>query len=492
MNLRKKLLTTFSGLALLALATAGVTVWAIAQWQNSERRLQGHYQRSLLLESVRTATFRAFKELPDAIISDDPDARQEFEAFLKPAEADFKRWAELADTQAEQKQVQQVRNAYIALIQDAREAFILVAQGQRDRAFAFLEKQLEGRDFIRFEKVTQQAVASDRQNRQYITQQTQNTRQTAQLVLAIAAFGTISLILLLAAYLASDLFAPLREVEEALDDAAKGDFKRRLSEERQDELGAVSRAFNRMMEAMAERQQISVLAAVPNGVVTDGMEDSTWQHLPSRVTLHRLVSQLRSRVAQLHHHNGFQGNAEFGRQQQAAIGQLDLLLQAVSRITDFGFPLDLNLARTDIRALLYDVPLRFQAELVERAVSVDLDIAPEVSYVVVDRPKLREVLSELVRNALAALPEQGGRIGLRTRIDPDATQLLIDVADNGKGIKQPAIERVFSPTVTTNGQRAGVGLTLSKAIVEQHGGQLTIDSEPGQGTYVQISLPLRE
>lgn len=491
MNLRKKLLTTFGGLALLALATAGVTVWAIAQWQNSERRLQGHYQRSLLLEGVRTATFRAFKELPDAIVSDDPDARQEFEAFLKPAEADFKRWAELADTQAEQKQVQQVRNAYNALIQDARTAFTLIAGGQRDRAFVVLEQQLEGRDFALFEQVTQQAVASDRKNRQIITQQTQNTRQTAQLVLAIAAFGTISLILLLAAYLATDLFAPLKEVENALDDAAKGDFKR-LGEERQDELGAISCAFNRMIEAMAQRQQVAGLAAVASGV-TEGMEDSTWQHLPSRVTLHRLVSQLRSRVTQLHHHNGSKGNEELDGQQQGAIAQLDLLLQAVSRITDFGFPLDLNLARTDIRSLLYDVLLRFQSELSLRAVSVDLDLAPEVSFAVVDRLKLREVLSELVRNALAALPEQGGRIGLRTRIAPDATELLIEVADNGKGIKQPAIEQVFQPTVATaNGQRTDVGLTLTKAIVEQHGGELTIDSEPGQGTYIKISLPLRE
>jgi signal transduction histidine kinase len=490
MNLSKKLLTTFSGLALLALATAGVTVWAIAQWQNSERKLQGHYQRSLLLKNIRTATFRAFKEVPDAIVGNDPDARQEFEAFLKPAKVDFQLWAELADTQAEQKQVQQVRAAYDALIQDARTVFTLVEREQRDRAFAVLEQQLEGRDFIKFEEVTQQAVTSDRQNREIITQQTQNTRQTAQLVLAIAAFGTISLLLLLAAYLASDLFAPLREVENAIDDAAKGDMKRRLSEEGQDELGAISRAFNRMMEAMAEREQVAGLAAVSSGVA-DSIADSTWQHLPSRVTLHRLVSQLRSRVAQLHHRHSSADSEAFDGQQQAAIAQLDLLLQAVSRITDFGFPLDLNLARTDIRALLYDVLLRFQAELVERAVSVDLALAPEVSFAVLDRLKFQEVLSELVRNALAALPEKGGRIGLRTRIDPDATELLVEVADNGRGIQSPAIEQVFHPRVATNSQHAGVGLSLTKAIVEQHGGQLTIDSEPGQGTYVQISLPLR-
>lgn len=359
MNLQKKLLTTFSGLALLALATAGVTVWAIAQWQNSEQRLQGHYQRSLLLQRVQATTFRAFKELPDAIIGNDSDARQEFEALLKPAEADFKQWAELADTEAERKQVQQVRNAYGVLIQDARAFFTLVAGGRRDRAFVLLEERLEGKDFVRFEEVTAQAVASDRQNRQIITQQTQKTRQTAQMVLAIAAFGIISLILLLAAYLASDLFAPLREVEEALDDVAKGDLKRRLNEERADELGAISQAFNRMVEVIEERQQVAGLAAVPNGVASHDPSETTWQNLPSRVTLHRLVSQMRSRVTGLHQTDGFdKDNKEFTQQQQALVDQLDLLLQSVARMTDFGFPLDLNLARTDIRALLYEVLLR--------------------------------------------------------------------------------------------------------------------------------------
>ncbi len=373
MNLRRKLLTTFSGLALLALATAGVTVWAIAQWQASEQKLRGHYQRSLLLQQVRTATFRAFKELPDAIIGNDPDARQEFEDYLKPAAADFKRWAALVDTDAERKQVLQVRNAYDTLMKNARVTFDLVEAERPAQAFTLLEDQLEGKDFITFQEVTDQAVASDQKNRRVIQQQTQNTRQTAQLVLAIAAFGTISLILLLAAYLASDLFAPLREVEQALDDVARGDLKRRLEEERADELGAVSKAFNRMVEAMGEREQIAELAAIPTGAANDG-DSSAWQNLPSRVTLHRLVTQLRTRVTQLHQNNGVNGK-DVTDQQRSLVEQLDLLLQAVTRMTEFGFPLDLNLARTDIRALLYEVLLRFQSEFVERGISIELEIA---------------------------------------------------------------------------------------------------------------------
>jgi two-component system, OmpR family, sensor kinase len=494
MNLRKKLLTIFSGLALLALASGGVTVWAIAQWHASEINLQEHYQRSLLLQRVRAATFRALKEVPDRILTDDDDAKEEFEESIKPVEQDFQEWAELADSEAERQQVQQVRNAYNNLIQNSRRTFELMEANRRDEAFELMEEQLEEKDFEQFQKVTEQAVASDQKIRQIIRQQTQNTRQTAQLVLTISAFGILSLILLLFAYLASDLFAPLREAEQALDDVARGDFQRRLDEERKDELGALNRAFNRMIAAIAQREQVMGFKAMPGGE-TDNSTGADWHNLPSRLTLHRLVSQLRSRVSQLHNHEVDGNGAVIVEQKQALVEQLDQLLQAVTRVTEFGFPLDLNLARTDIRALLYEVMLRFQDDFVHRGVSFELQIAPEIDYAVVDRLKLREVLAELIRNALSALPEQGGRLGIRSYLDTDATngtELLIEVADDGAGIEQPLINQAFVTFEDSRRQRPSVGLKLTKAIVEQHGGHLIIDSEPGLGTHVQIRLPWRE
>ncbi len=480
MNLRQKLLTTFAGLALLTLATAGMTIWTIARWQDSNQKLRGHYQRSLLLQRVRATTFRAFKEVPDAVTGGDANARQEFEALLKPAEQDFKLWSQLADSKAERQQVQQIRQAYEALIQNARQVFDLVEANRRNEAIALMEGQLEDRDLLPFQKLTEQAATSDRQNRQVINAQVENTRQTAQLALAIAAFGAISLVLLLAAYLAADLFAPLREVEQAMDDVAKGDLQRRLEMERADEIGAVGAAFNRMIDAIGERQPVAISL---DGAASGG--DGSWQSTPSRVTLHRLVSQLRSRFHQVSQNHQLDGD-NFEQEKQILIEQLDNLLQAVTRMTDFGFPVDLNLARTDIRALLYEVLVRFQAEFAERGISFELDIAPEVSYAVVDRLKLREVLSELIRNSLAALPEQGGRLGIRTLVVADGKELLIEVADNGSGIKQSLIAQTFDTE-----QQIGVGLALTKAIAQQHGGQLKIDSEPGKGTNVQIHLPIR-
>ncbi|MCL1469932.1 ATP-binding protein [Argonema antarcticum] len=491
MNLRKKLLTAFGGLALLALVTAGVTVWAIAKWQDTEDKLQSHYLRSLLLQRVRAAVFRAVKEVPDAVVRGDKNAKQQFEKSLKPVEQDFKRWADLAHDEEERKQVQQVRKAYEDLVRDSRRIFDLVKAGRNNEAFELMEGKLE-KDFVPFENLTEKAVASDQNYRTVIRAQTQGTRQTADLVLAIAAFGIISLILLLAAYLASDLFAPLGEVKEALDDVARGDLQRRLDEERDDELGAINQAFNRMMEAIAQREQGIGLAAVPAN--SDGATDSsTLQNIPSRLMLHQLVCQLRSQVSQMGADNSVNGDDVIAiEDKQALVDRLDRLLQVVARVTEFSFPLDLNLARTDIRALVYEVLLRFQDEFIRRGISFELDIAPEVNYAVVDRLKLREAVSELVRNALAALPERGGRLGIRSSIIGDGTQLSIEVADNGTGAEQPLIDRAFSTIETADRKRPSVGLKLTKAIVEQHGGNLAIESEPGQGTYVQIQLPLRE
>ncbi|QIN80455.1 HAMP domain-containing protein [Rubrobacter marinus] len=339
--------------------------------------------------------------------------------------------------------------------------------------------------FQAFESATDRAIASDQRAREDVLAQTQSTRRTAQLVLIIAAFGTLSLLLLLAAYLASDLFRPLRELRQALEDVEKGNLDRRVDEERADELGEVSRAFNRAMEAISRREGMTGLALTAADESSDG---PAWQSAPSRVTLHRLVSRLRSRIAQL---DAAGSNGHAAKQDDLVEG-LEGLSQAIARITEFGFPLDLNLSRTDMRALLYRVFMRFQDEFSERAVSIELDIAPEVDHATVDRLKLREAVGELLQNALSALPEAGGRLGLRSRVSEDGTELLIEVADDGEGADQSLIDEAFDPGSDRSDGRLRVGLALTRAIVEQHGGDLTVESVPGGGTYARIGLPLRD
>lgn len=483
MNLRRKLLTTFGVLALLGLTIVGVTFWVILQWQSSSEDLNGHYLRSLEVQRIRAATLEATREVPDALGDEDPDARAEFEDALASVDREFELWSDLAETEEEMRQVREVRDAYDTIVGNSREFFDLLESGRREEAARLSDTVIEEENFDAFKRTTEAAVASDREKRDVVQARDRDVRRTAQLVLVIAAFGTISLLFLLAAYLVSDLFRPLKEVEDALGDVGRGDMNRRLDAERGDELGAVSRAFNGMVESISERERMGGLASdLADGESGNG---PAWRSAPSRVTLHRLVSQLRSRVAQLNDDEGA------GGEQRELISQLDGLSQAVARVTEFGFPLDLDLSRTDVRALLYRVFMRFGDEFAERAVSLDLEIAPEVGHAVVDKLKLREAIAELLRNALEALPESGGHLGLRSRLSEDGTELLIEVADDGAGADQSLIDRAFEPDAYDDDGRPRTGLTLTKAVIEQHGGRFGIESEPGEGTYAQIRLPLR-
>ena len=497
MNLRKKLFTLFGSLSLLALASGGVTGWAIAQWGNSEDTLQEHYHRSLLVLEVKSRTYRAVKELLDEIVEQDEHAREDFEEILAPVEGLLKRWEDLAHNEAEMNQVQQVRNAYGDLVRDARSIFDLMSVGREEEAILLIENDLEEVNFPNFERVTVEAVESDLRNREIILAETRRTRQTAQFVLMLSAFGILSLVLLLTAYLSADLFTPLKETEAALDGVTRGNFKLRLDEERMDELGSINRAFNRMMESILNREHMMELAS--EKIIPDDIQGlinkPDWNDAPSRLTLHTLVSQLRSQVSQLSRDDINGNDAVAVIQKNTLLEQVDTLLQVVMRVTEFGFPLDLNLASTDIRALLHEILLRFHGEFINRNISFELCLTPQVDNAVVDRLKLREALGELVRNALAALPEKGGRLGIRATLDTQTTevpQLLIEVADDGTGIEGPLIEQAIVNAEKSSKQRPNVGLKLTKAIIEQHGGSLNINSAPSVGTMVQVRLPWRQ
>ena len=488
MKLRQKLFTTFSGLAVLALLNAGVTGWAISQWRTSNKNLEAHYQHSLRLKTLQSTVYRAVKEVPDAFAGDE-DALVEFEYLLKPAEQQFEEWAKLAKTDKERKQVQQFRSAYQILLRDVRAIFNLLEEGKRAEALKLMEEELEKKSLVEFEKLMDEAVNFDEKSRMAILAQVRGTRETAQLVLTLAAFGTISLVLLLAAYLTSDLFSPLVQVQKALQNAAKGDRESRLDEERADELGAINLAFNRAIESIQHREQLLELAALPKDPQAKdfrlGLED-----MPSRLTIYKLLYQTRMQLDQWANNNGAKRDQTTDAKKQPITDRLDRLLHAVTHIIEFGFPLDLHITQTDIPALLYEVLSYFQEECAKRNISIELEVAPEVTEAIVDRLKLRKVISELVSNALEALPERGGRIQIGASLVTDNRELLIEVRDNGKGIKESLIDRVLARTETFLDEPIPVGLRLTKSIIEQHGGELIVKSKPGEGTQVQIKLPL--
>jgi two-component system sensor histidine kinase BaeS len=151
--------------------------------------------------------------------------------------------------------------------------------------------------------------------------------------------------------------------------------------------------------------------------------------------------------------------------------------------------LELHPEPTDVAALVEDVAEAHRRRADELGVVVELDLDRTVGELVIDPVRVREVLSNLVVNALRAMPD-GGALTIRTV--RNGREAAVEVVDSGVGIAPEELDRVFDRFHKGSTSRgSGLGLTISRDLVHAHGGEITMDSTPGEGTTVRVELPRR-
>jgi len=150
-------------------------------------------------------------------------------------------------------------------------------------------------------------------------------------------------------------------------------------------------------------------------------------------------------------------------------------------------PLDINQVVHDAVAITRP---RWEEQTTRTGVRLDLILNLRAVLHVSGRPAaLGEVITNLILNAIDAMPE-GGTLTIETRPDSQERVVLV-VSDTGVGMPEPVRQRVFEPFFTTKGQRgSGLGLSVSHSIITRHGGQITVESEPGRGTAFTLVLPV--
>ncbi|MBI3553397.1 MAG: PAS domain S-box protein [Elusimicrobia bacterium] len=142
---------------------------------------------------------------------------------------------------------------------------------------------------------------------------------------------------------------------------------------------------------------------------------------------------------------------------------------------------DLNATTREVLAAVKSDPVIAGKVVVEERLDRKLPPAP------FDPDLIRQVLWNVIRNGFQALNGKG-RLEIRTEALPG--KVLVRVSDTGPGIAADRLEKVFLPFYTTKTKGTGLGLSISRNILVAHGGELSIESEPGRGTRVDISLPL--
>ena len=129
----------------------------------------------------------------------------------------------------------------------------------------------------------------------------------------------------------------------------------------------------------------------------------------------------------------------------------------------------------------------------KRHQALRLDVPPELPTVLADEQRVKQVLTNLINNAIKFTPEGGS---IQVTVKPEAASLRISVEDTGIGIAPEDMDKLFKPytqldmTDTRSVGGTGLGLSISKALVEAHGGEIGVHSEPGQGSCFWFTLPL--
>jgi PAS domain S-box-containing protein len=170
---------------------------------------------------------------------------------------------------------------------------------------------------------------------------------------------------------------------------------------------------------------------------------------------------------------------------QDASKEIKRLSELLQEFRILARPEDINREPIALPELINDVLATETPEYLQRRIRVEHEAAPGCPSISADGPKLKQVLLNLFRNAVEAMPD-GGFLKIRTYCS--ARQVYIEITDTGMGI--PEGTDIFAPFATTKAEGTGLGLTIVKKIVSAHGGMVTHKPGAVQGTTFTVSLPV--
>lgn len=342
--------------------------------------------------------------------------------------------------------------------------------------------------------------------------------------LAMMGMAALAIVGFLGWYLHRSVNRPIRALVTAMARAEKGDLEAKVDISRQDELGQLALAFNRMLQRVQNFNQELQLK------VEEATRDQAERNEELRKLNERLfdiqrelsrserlaaVGQLAAMVSHeiatpLH---SVSGHVQILLQEQTAddrtLNRLRIMESQIGRVVEILERLlgtsrpEERLEAVDVNALLRELSDLTGPAIDQKGVTLSLELESSLPAVRGDPGQLQQVCLNLILNAVEAMPE-GGLLTAQTRslrrTDPTGVSgngregdrlVEITVSDTGVGIAPVDLSRIFDPFFTTKGvgQGAGLGLAICRRIVMAHGGSITVESEPGKGSRFAVRLP---
>lgn len=158
----------------------------------------------------------------------------------------------------------------------------------------------------------------------------------------------------------------------------------------------------------------------------------------------------------------------------------------VEQILGFARPVSLTLSAGNLKQMVNDVLELLRPQSTANKVEVRLSMDEQPAYAMLDEASMRGALMNLMLNAIEAM-RNGGTLSIA--VDHTGESLRLEIADTGPGIAEDEAKKIFEPFYTTKEQGLGLGMPYAKKVIEQHGGTISLNSRPSEGTTISIVLP---
>jgi nitrogen fixation/metabolism regulation signal transduction histidine kinase len=251
-----------------------------------------------------------------------------------------------------------------------------------------------------------------------------------------------------------------------------------------DEVAQLADAFNRMTsELLAQKERL---------VQTERV--AAWRELARRLA-HELKNPLFplqltvENLVRAKSQNPEMFEEIFRESSETLLAEISNLKGIINRFSEFSKMPQPHLQRVQVNEIVEAVSRLFQAQFQAKgshAIDCQMQLDQHLELIAADPELLHRALSNLVLNAMDAMPN-GGTLALRTR-EKDG-KVAIEVSDTGSGLTPEECARIFTPYYTSKQHGTGLGLAIVQSVVSDHGGRISVQSEPGKGTSFFIELP---
>lgn len=291
----------------------------------------------------------------------------------------------------------------------------------------------------------------------------------------------VILVSFITVYLTRYFTYPLKLIQERLTNTQFGDINTPISYEQKDEIGAIVSAYNQMLEKLKASEKS----------LAQNERDLAWRQMAKQVA-HEIKNPLTPMKLSIQHlikaWKEKKPNLEmmFPKVTQTILIQIDSLSRIADNFSEFARMPETIKSNIILNEVIREVVILY-TQNDNISISESIDESPFVIYA--DRDQISRVINNLIKNAIQAIEnkDEVGRVDVKMEIKGDIAYLII--ADNGCGMTEEVKKRAFEPNFSTKSSGMGLGLAMSKRIIEIGQGEIRFESEEGVGTTFYIEFP---